>query len=88
MSNARAKAERSKAKDRRQIPASDKFVNGRKRGKKAKPVIVEYRCRNPIFRWGKDWMTFGRYMDRDTAIEVMENQERKDPGMYQMRIRT
>ncbi len=86
MSNPRAKAERSKTKDLRQMPVQDKRIKSR--SKKKKPVVVEYRWRYPVWKWmGKGWSTFGRYRSIEIAEEVMNNQERKAPGQCEMRIR-
>ena len=82
MSNPRAKAERSAVKDERQAPTPDREPP--RNAKKKKPVVVE--CR--FLGWGRaKFSVLGRYAREEVAKKVMADQERKHPGMYEMRIR-
>jgi hypothetical protein len=91
MANPRAKAERSKAKDKRQMPAKD-CTPKRAPGKKDKPVVVEYRHKPGYYAstlpWGvREWTRYGRYRTVDEARTMIENCERKH-GFYEYRIVT
>ena len=83
MSDSLTKAERSKAKDQRQMPAPDEPMR-RKPSKKRKPVKVEVRWKvnHPLF--GK-WHRHGRYQDVETARHVVAEFERKHPA-FEARI--
>lgn len=68
MSNPRAKAERSRAKDARQLPAQDLEPPQRfrprlpKRRRPERSYVVEH-----LSRWLKDWMVVGRYRTLEEA---------------------
>ena len=89
MSDPQAKAERSKAKDNRQTPASDDQKP--QRSKKDKPIVVECKRLTPLppslLFLGNDWVFYGRYRDIKTANEVIAREKRKNPDRYEMRIR-
>ena len=88
MSDPRAKAERSKAKDARQIPLQEKKTK-RSPSKKDKPIIVQFRYLDPslsIFGWFKDWVQLGKYKDIETANQVIKNDKRKHQNGYEYRI--
>lgn len=76
MSNPRAKAEQSKAKDARQSPAPDKVVSKDKKPKNKKPYIVMYKYKTGIF--SKEWMLFGKYSSIKVAESVIEKEKHKD----------
>ncbi|AMO58100.1 hypothetical protein EZMO1_4176 [Endozoicomonas montiporae CL-33] len=91
MSNARAKAERSKAKDARQQPAPDKALKKKGR-KKARPVTVmikyqeQYKEKSQeIFQdafWWKEPFKLGCYRTEGEAQKAIELKRRKCPGLY------
>lgn len=89
MSNPRAKAERSRAKDARQGGTDQRGV-GRK-NKRDRTVVVEYKWTEtgPLSRLFscKDWRKFGAYRTEKEAQEVIEIMMRKRP-YYEMRIRS
>lgn len=76
MSNSRTKADRSKAKDARQMPVEDPGKHPSKR-KRAKPFIVEARrlpgTRHVNFaHMPNEWGGWGRYHSREVAQTAME----------------
>lgn len=90
MGDPRTKAERSKAKDARQMPVADPGKHPSKR-KRDKPFIVECR-RNPndkiaILRlWGaNDWRPWGRYHSMEIAQTALDLAARKY-SFYEFRI--
>lgn len=87
MSDPVAKKRNSKAKDARQMPAPDKVKP--KRSKKKKPLVVEYKWKNPpfYFGWMSEWSSMGRYQKLEDAEKAMETQEKKHPDRYDMRVR-
>ena len=91
MSDAWAKAERSKAKDARQIPVQEK-VPKRKPGKKDKPFAVYFkytqkRSEGASFLWFSDWHLFGRYKTKEIAEKVIKDDKRKWPDYYVYEVR-
>ncbi len=85
----RAKAERSAAKDARQLPAAETPVKKRSPGKKKKPINVEYRCkpeRRPNYWLWREWSRMGRYRTVEEAETAVENDKHKHPGMFEYRI--
>lgn len=88
MSDARAKAERSKAKDARQMPAPEKIRP--QKSKKKKPFVVKYRWINPPFNfdWMLNWSNMGKYRSVADAEKAMATQEKKHPGRYEMKLPT
>lgn len=88
VSDSIAKAERSKAKDARQMPAPDS--KPRRKAKKAKPWRVDYKWnidkRRTFFGWMCEWSKFGSYRTKEEAETAVKNDERKN-GWYDYRIR-
>lgn len=89
MSDPTAKAERSKAKDLRQMRIPDGAVSAWKLRKK-KPFIVRYKWVNPprheLFKCLRNWITMGRYRKLSDAQKAMESTESKNPGKYEMKL--
>lgn len=86
MSDPRAKAERSKAKDARQIPVLDKETK-RKPSKKIKPFTVMYKWVKPTwFKWAHDWRLMGRYRTKEIAEKAISDSERKHPDYYEYQL--
>lgn len=89
MSNQIAKAERSKAKDARQMPAPNARPKHRAK-KKDKPWRVEYKWSESkhlarMFSWAHEWSTFGKYRTEKEARIALENDSRKH-DFYEYRI--
>lgn len=75
MSNARAKAERSKAKDKRQSKPPERPVGKSKKKNRVRPYEVWTRClRMPFFN---DWYRSGRYASLEIAEKVIEKYKRE-----------
>lgn len=88
MSDATAKAERSKAKDLRQMQIPDGAVSAC-RTRKKKPFVVKRKWVNPLpypFYFG--WHTMGRYRKKSDAQKAMRAQESKEPGEFKMKLIT
>ena len=86
MSDARAKAERSKAKDARQLPAPE--YTPPSPAKKDKPFIVQYRFKKGHFmeKFGWcEWSKFGAYRTQEIAETAIKNDKRKS-DYYEYRI--
>lgn len=89
MSDPKAKAERSKAKDARQMPAPG-IVPKRKPSKKHNPWRVEYKWSESkrlarMFSWAHEWPTFGKYRTEEEARAAIEKDKRKH-DYYEYRI--
>jgi hypothetical protein len=87
VSDPRTKAERSAAKDRRQMPASDEpRIKGK--SKRHAPVIVEAKWIHRAFMlMDQEFRKYGSYRTREIAEKVIADQERKHPGLHEFRIR-
>jgi hypothetical protein len=93
MSCPRAKAERSKAKDLRQIPAPDGPSNGKKKKRRRGPWCVLERVkpdtpRNSIFRqlFGRDWTVIKRYADPLIAENYVVNMSSKHRDFFEYKV--
>ena len=101
MSDKRAKAERSKIKDFRQLPALDLPSNGAPKKKRDKPWLVEERYTDEYIgemsSWGnppnwvtEDWRERGKYVDESiahAAVAQFESQSTGGHKMYRVRHR-
>jgi len=86
MSDPRAKAEQSKAKDARQAPILDKKTK-RSPSKKAKPFTVMYKWKAPrIFRWASQWHLMNRYTTKEIAEKAISDNKRKWPDKYEYQL--
>lgn len=86
MSDATAKAERSRVKDLRQMRIPDGSV-GTCKTRKKKPFVVKRKWVNPLpypFYFG--WHTMGRYRKKSDAQKAMRTQESKSPGKFEMKL--
>jgi hypothetical protein len=89
MSNPRAKAERSKAKDLRQGVREQK--PGGNRNKRARPVMVLYRihAKSPLRKCMKcsdEWAKWRTYRTTEEAQKAVDAQLRKYPTLYEFEI--
>jgi len=101
MSNKQAKAEKSKIKDFRQIPALDLPSNGAPKKKRDRPWIVEERYSDDYIgemsSWqhcpdwvNEDWRVRGKYIDESIAHAAVAQFESQGTGghkLYRVRHR-
>ena len=87
MSDAMVKAEKSKAKDERQSLAPENVPP--QKGKKKKPIIIEYKWNNPSFDFidNQGWSKWGAYRNIEIAERVIKDEKRKHPDTFELRIR-
>lgn len=84
MSDPIAKAERSKAKDERQMPAPD--AKPKHKAKKAKPWRVDYRWKDETHGfYAHGWAKFGCYRTQKEAEKAIRDNARKY-GTYKYRV--
>ena len=101
MSNKQAKAEKSKIKDFRQLPAPDRPSTGAPKKHRDKPWLVEERYSDDYIgemsSWGnppnwvtEDWRERGKYVDESiahAAVAQFESQSTGGHKLYRVRHR-